>query len=882
MRFPAGTVVSRRALPGARVLAHSFLRHHPHGDGVTALLLDDREVQVDATEEPFEIVRPGDLGLSGDELERLTLLCDERGLAAALTPWLLRLLLDRGAPAVVYLASDATVLAPLDEVAALAEREGLVLVPSGAGDIGAVAYSTGLLGVGAEAGAFVDAWRAAFPATGVRHPPLGRWLEQSPARFPTVVLRDPAHQPVAFGSTGSLPEKPHAYGYGVLPDGSEIDDRMRRLYREELLEAERAGSPQPPTPFGAGGAEPFVRWLNDVVFPPAQPGVSRYLGALWRDGDDLRRLYPSLVGETVERYLEWVEVIGADERAVPLCVRPTPQLVEERRRARRRNRPSVPRPEGVNVVGWLDAVVGLGEVGRLLVAALRAAGTPVAPVSLPSLLSARLVSHESVPVAEAGYDVNLLCATAAETPGVADQLGAEFFAGRRTIGLWFWEAEEFTLEQRSALDLVDEVWVASEFTRAAIAAVSTKPVRLVPIPVAAPGAPAAPDRPALGLPADRHVFLSAYDFLSTPERKNPTGMVEAFTRAFAPDEGPVLVLKSINGDQRPAALAAVREAASGRPDVLVVDRYLPADEQVALLSACDTYVSLHRSEGYGLPLAEAMALGKPVVATGYSGNVTFMDDSVAYLVDYELAPIGPGRAPYPPEARWAEPDVGHAAELMRAVVEHPDEARVRAGRAAERIRTELSVERCGPALAAAVAAVRATPSAEGTWRPHFMWGWRREPHPGVVRRYEYDWLPDGTPVDDAIHRLLASGAGAPDPDLPGGSRALVAWLDAKVFPRGWPVISRYQYELWRTTPAISARFADPGLDPASFLHWLRREGREETDVPYQLLPDDDGLRRAEQISPGARTRPGPRARVFLAQRRLRRALTATRSERKPT
>ena len=173
-------------------------------------------------------------------------------------------------------------------------------------------------------------------------------------------------------------------------------------------------------------------------------------------------------------------------------------------------------------------------------------------------------------------------------------------------------------------------------------------------------------RERLGFPR-RFLFLFLFDFLSVLQRKNPLGLIEAFTRAFSPDEGPVLVIKSINGSLRASELEQVRMAAAGRPDILVVDRHYSAEEKNALLGACDCYVSLHRSEGLGLTLAEAMALGKPVIATGYSGNLHFMTPDNSYLVDYTLSAVPPACGPYPTTARWAAPDLGHAARLLRMV-----------------------------------------------------------------------------------------------------------------------------------------------------------------------------------------------------------------------
>jgi SAM-dependent methyltransferase len=149
----------------------------------------------------------------------------------------------------------------------------------------------------------------------------------------------------------------------------------------------------------------------------------------------------------------------------------------------------------------------------------------------------------------------------------------------------------------------------------------------------------------------------------------------------------MLVLKSINGHHRLADLEALKLVAAGRPDIMVIDRYLDHDESAALMNACDCYVSLHRSEGFGLTMAEAMALGKPVIATAYSGNLDFMDDQTAYLVPWTESLVPEGCAPYRPGARWAEPDVDAAARLMREVVDHPEEAAAVGGRAQHAVLT---------------------------------------------------------------------------------------------------------------------------------------------------------------------------------------------------
>jgi hypothetical protein len=171
------------------------------------------------------------------------------------------------------------------------------------------------------------------------------------------------------------------------------------------------------------------------------------------------------------------------------------------------------------------------------------------------------------------------------------------------------------------------------------------------------------------------------------------GVIDAFKRAFAPEAGPVLVVKTVNGESREMDLEMVRYAAAGRTDVVVIDEPLSRPELGSLMEAADCYVSLHRSEGFGLTMAESMALGKPVIATAYSGNLDFMTDENSFLVPFSWALVPSGADPYPPGTRWAEPDLDAAAAIMRVVVGSPELAATVAERGREDIQRYHSLER---------------------------------------------------------------------------------------------------------------------------------------------------------------------------------------------
>jgi glycosyltransferase involved in cell wall biosynthesis len=331
------------------------------------------------------------------------------------------------------------------------------------------------------------------------------------------------------------------------------------------------------------------------------------------------------------------------------------------------------RAEGLNIAGYFRSENGLGEGGRLLVATVEAAGVPYRTDTYAGPHSRQEHAYTDRGAGAGGYDVNIACVNAEQMPRFAAQVGPGFFEGRYTIGTWFWETEEFPPRLRGALDFVDEVWMPSDFSRDSLRAVTDKPVITLPLPIVAPKIDPSLGRGELGLP-EGFLFVYTFDLFSTARRKNPVGVVEAFKRAFKAGDGAALVLKSANGDKRREDLEELHDAAAGRPDITVIDDYVAAQRIDAIIAAADCYVSLHRAEGFGLGLAVAMSLGKPVIGTGYSGNLTFMDESNSFLVDWKRIKVGPGVPIYPANDHWADPDLDQAAQLMRRVFENRDEA----------------------------------------------------------------------------------------------------------------------------------------------------------------------------------------------------------------
>jgi glycosyltransferase involved in cell wall biosynthesis len=471
-----------------------------------------------------------------------------------------------------------------------------------------------------------------------------------------------------------------ASSFDTMASGLRIDERMRRLYSDALETFRRDGTPEPPSPFGPQGEEGFLRWLNEPL-TSSGPTITRYMLSVLDDRPDVREVVRDPLGADAAAFRHWYQLFGRHELELPSVVAPDDVTADTFAGSEAK----VPRTSPVNVAGYFRAELGLGSAARSILSALEAANIPFNTISFGATANRQDHPFKERSAHGAPADINLICVNPDQFPRFAEETGPELRQGRYTIGVWFWEVEDFPRLFHGAFNYVDEVWVASDFMRETFLKVSPKPVFKYRLPIEAPRIDPRLSRADLGLPAT-FTFLFSFDFFSVLERKNPLGLIKAFTEAFPNGSGPALVIKTINGDKRLLEMEKLRYAARGRSDIILKDGYLSPIETSTLTALSDCYVSLHRSEGFGLTMAEAMALGKPTIATAYSGNLDFMTPENSYLCPYRLCPVGLERDPYPAASQWADPETEAVVRLLREVFTNRDAAKLRGERAAQDIR----------------------------------------------------------------------------------------------------------------------------------------------------------------------------------------------------
>ncbi|MCL4813522.1 MAG: glycosyltransferase [Vicinamibacteraceae bacterium] len=460
------------------------------------------------------------------------------------------------------------------------------------------------------------------------------------------------------------------YGYGTFANGDPIPPLVREIYRSA---GDRFGDP-----FRVGPRS-FRRWLDAP--DEGRTGLTNLEREAYRHRADLRSRFEHVDGEDRARYQlhlrRHCHALGLDRRLLAARGTLAQRGVSV---SAGTDGPRQARP-GINVAGYLDTESGVGELARSFVKVLRAVDWPHALVNVAQPWLRR--GDRSVTRAGQGrpqHPISFLCVNAEAVDQVAATLGGGFFANRHNIGYWVWEQSVFPERWRRAFHWFDEVWVPSRFVLDAVSLRSPVPVVRIP-PCIDVGQVSPLPRGRLGVDDETTVFAFVFDVNSFLERKNPMAVIDAYERAFdrrtrvAGRTALVLKATAAAGARESRALEALRRRA-GEVHATLIEGYWPRARVLRLIASSTAYVSLHRAEGFGYTIAEAQALGVPVVATAYSGTTDLVAPPHAMPVAFHETRLDASVGPYDRGTTWATPDVDSAVEWLRFV--HADRARAAA------------------------------------------------------------------------------------------------------------------------------------------------------------------------------------------------------------
>ena len=510
-------------------------------------------------------------------------------------------------------------------------------------------------------------------------PPLAALLQQYAAQ-----LHENRH--------GSIPAG--LYAYNRFASGRRIPFIARKMFRERQVV-------WPDDPF-----ESYEEYLHAPM--PGQwhgagwPIVTNLMGYLHSQEAWLHHRFNLATPEGVAGYVEWflrygepfVEYSGMTELVAERLGRTrdhrTRQVPPKRSKAE----------EDINVIGYLKSVMGVGEAGRLMLRTLQHIGQHTGwtarglETSLNSEAKRSDDSCDTLLAPEANGRFQLFSINCDQLPQVVAHLRPMLRPDAYRILAPFWELSNLPPAWLPAIDEVDEIWAPTRFIQAMLVKTVNKPVIRMPLLLDFECPPQI-ERSYFGLPDRTFLFFFAFDYRSFLERKNPMAVIEAFKRAFRADgqQGRTqLVLKTLNVELAPQAGNAMRALIQDDPDIILIERHLTRGETLGLIAACDAVVTLHRSEGLGLLVAEAMVLGKPVISTDYSATTELVSPQTGWPVDFRLIPVQDGAYPFHQDQVWADVDIDHAAWQMRHVATDPQEVERRTKAARTMITREYGID----------------------------------------------------------------------------------------------------------------------------------------------------------------------------------------------
>ncbi len=404
-------------------------------------------------------------------------------------------------------------------------------------------------------------------------------------------------------------------------------------------------------------------WLDtDDIFG------SRFAAFIYAQRPDLQQAFNLDTDSGKQRFRHWLERHAPKETSLDLLQAPNPLTWGQNHLDGSKESPA---EFGVNLIGYAFGELGIGEDVRMAAQALDAVGIPFTVIDFPPGDNIRQNDRS---VAEwvtdrAVYSINVICLTALEHLRLYAERGAELFKGHYNIGYWPWELQNWPENWKHCFNLVDEVWASSQHTYNAVRQATPLPVKYMPMAVALPGgldvsAPKPITR--FKLPEDKYLFVFSFDGNSFIQRKNPGAVIKAFTHAFAASNPNVgLVVKCMRPDSENPVWQQIIALAAKDDRILIFDEMLSKLDVMELYRACNCFVSLHRAEGFGRGIAEALLLGLDVIATSHGGNVDFCRKAGAYLVAYKSIALKKEDYVEYFGKYWAEPDIEDAVRAMQ-------------------------------------------------------------------------------------------------------------------------------------------------------------------------------------------------------------------------